>query len=236
MIGGRPPSPRPSGRDAVLGRIRRSLGVSGQEGDRRAAVDVRLADAPEGIIPARGQLPPKRQAELFCQMAEKVNATVQRVRKPENVPKAVAAYLRSRNLPAAIRMGADPRLEAMPWTALKSLDVRRGASDGDDEAGLSHAVAAIAETGTLVLTSGPDNPTTINFLPEHHIVVVDASDIAGDMETALARLRQGWTGDAPPRTVNFVTGPSRSGDIEQTLLLGAHGPRALHVIVVDGRP
>jgi L-lactate dehydrogenase complex protein LldG len=83
-----------------------------------------------------------------------------------------------------------------------------------------------------VLTSGGDNPTTINFLPEHHIVVVDAKDVAGDMETVLSRVRRKFGKGEMPRTLNFITGPSRSGDIEQKLLLGAHGPRALHIIMV----
>jgi len=97
---------------------------------------------------------------------------------------------------------------------------------------VSHASAAVAETGTLVLTSGPDNPTTLNFLPDVHIVVVDAADIASDFETVMARLRERYGTGTMPRTVNMITGPSRSADIEQTLLLGAHGPRKLHVIVV----
>ena len=97
---------------------------------------------------------------------------------------------------------------------------------------MSHAFAAVAETGTLVLISGADNPTTLNFLPDVHIVVVDASDIAPDFETVMARLRERFGAGVMPRTVNMITGPSRSADIEQTLILGAHGPRKLHVIVV----
>ncbi len=154
------------------------------------------------------------------------------MKKADDVPRAVASYLREKNLPASVRMGADARLGAMPWDAQRALEVKSGASDGDDEAGVSFAAAGIAETGTIVLPSGPDNPTTINFLPEHHIVVVDAADIAGDMETVLARIRERFGKGQMPRTLNFVTGPSRSGDIEQKLLLGAHGPRALHLIVV----
>ena len=93
--------------------------------------------------------------------------------------------------------------------------------------------ARVAETGTLVLTSGPDNPTTLNFLPDTHIVVVDAKDIAGDYETVWhARCARHYGEGALPRTVNLITGPSRSADIEQTLILGAHGPRRLHVMVV----
>ena len=104
-----------------------------------------------------------------------------------------------------------------------------------DEACVSHAFAGIAETGTLALLSGPDNPTSLNFLPEHHIVVIEAKDMAGDMETVLARLKKASSKHGLPRTLNLVTGPSRSGDIEQTIILGAHGPRALH-IVITGKP
>jgi L-lactate dehydrogenase complex protein LldG len=83
-----------------------------------------------------------------------------------------------------------------------------------------------------MLTSGADNPTTLNFLPDTHIVVLQASDIAGDYETLLGRLRERYGAGTMPRTINWITGPSRSADIEQTLILGAHGPRRLHVIVV----
>ncbi|MCV0395324.1 MAG: lactate utilization protein [Rhizobiaceae bacterium] len=223
-----------SAREAILSRIRQSLDATGDDGARRAAVGRRLSEAPRGVIPARGQLDAKARTALFCEQAEKIQATVQRVKSPDAVPKAVAGYLRSKNLPATIRMGADERLASMPWSALKSLEVRSGPSDGDDEAGLSHATAGVAETGTLVLTSGTANPTTINFLPEHHIVVIDAADIAGDLESALAAVRVDRNGATMPRTVNLISGPSRSGDIEQKLLLGAHGPRALHIIVVGG--
>ena len=83
-----------------------------------------------------------------------------------------------------------------------------------------------------MLLSGPDNPTTLNFLPDTHIVVVDADDIAGDYETVWQRIRALYGTGKLPRTVNMITGPSRSADIEQTLILGAHGPRALHILVV----
>ena len=96
----------------------------------------------------------------------------------------------------------------------------------------SHAFAGVAETGTLVLLSGPDNPTTLNFLPDTHIVMLSADDVAGDYETVWRRLRERYGPGALPRTVNLITGPSRSADIEQTLILGAHGPRALHILVV----
>lgn len=221
-----------TGRDAILNKVRASLGVEGENAARRKLVEQRLAKASPGVIPARGQLDGTARVALFCEMAEKAAASVQRVKGYERVPAAVADYLRSKNLPAAVRMGDDARLGAMPWAKQRSLEIKRGPSDGDDEVGVSHALGGVAETATVVLHSGKDNPTTINFLPEHHILVLDAKDIAGDLETVLAAVRNKFGKGRMPRTLNMITGPSRSGDIEQKLLLGAHGPRALHIIVV----
>jgi L-lactate dehydrogenase complex protein LldG len=221
-----------SGRETILGKVRRGLGVSGDEPARRVAVDARLEAPPPRPIPTRGQLDPAGRIDLFCRMAESVQATVARVEGDATVPAAVAEHLRRHNLPAEVRMGADSRLAALPW-ADTQIEVKRGASDGSDAVGVSHAEAGVAETGTLVLLSGPDNPTTINFLPDTHIVVVRAADIVGDYETVWRRLREKLGPGAMPRLVNLITGPSRSADIEQTLLLGAHGPRALHIAVVE---
>jgi L-lactate dehydrogenase complex protein LldG len=148
------------------------------------------------------------------------------------VPKEVAALLRAHNLPQAVRRGDDPRLAKLPWAKEAALTVGTGPSDGSDLASVSYAFGAIAESGTLMLLSGPENPTTLNFLPDTHIVVVDAEDVAGDYESLWERLRERYGAGVMPRAVNLITGPSRSADIGQTLILGAHGPRRLHVIVV----
>ncbi len=221
-----------SARELIFATLRRSLGVSGTEAPRRAAVAARLAGHPRGVVPARGQLPPQERLDLFARMVEAAAGTTERAATAADVPAAVAAFLRGVNLPLRVRHGDDPRLAALPWENAPALDVLLGPSDGHDLAAVSHAFTAVAETGTLVLTSGPDNPTTLNFLPDVHIVVVDAADVAGDFETVMARLRERYGTGIMPRTVNMITGPSRSADIEQTLLLGAHGPRKLHVIVV----
>jgi L-lactate dehydrogenase complex protein LldG len=136
-------------------------------------------------------------------------------------------------LPLSVRRGDDARLAALPWERERTLEVTVGPSDGRQLASVSHAFGAVAETGTLVLASGPDNPTTLNFLPDNHIVVVDAKDIASDFESVFAKLRARYGERQLPRVVNMITGPSRSADIEQTLILGAHGPRRLHVIICD---
>jgi L-lactate dehydrogenase complex protein LldG len=157
---------------------------------------------------------------------------VEEVTRPSDVPAAISAYLRAHNLPMAIRCGTDARLTSLPWERERTLDVAIGASDGSDLVAVSHAFGAAAESGTLMLLSGPENPTTLNFLPDTHIVVVNAEEIAGDYETLWQRLRGIFRAGEMPRTVNLITGPSRSADIGQTLILGAHGPRRLHVIVV----
>ena len=220
-------------RSDILSNIRRSLGVTGLEAPRRAAVAERLRSAPRGIVPGRGQLDAAGRKALFQQQAEAVQASIGLVAAAADVPAEVARYLRDANLPAVIRTGTDPRLACLPW-ANTTLACSQGPSLGDDLTGVSHAFAAVAETGTLILVSGAENPTSLNFLPDNHIVVINASDIAGDYETVWQSLRQAFGKGEMPRTVNMITGPSRSGDIEQTILLGAHGPRALHIIVVEG--
>ena len=211
--------------------IRRSLGVTGDEPARRAAVTERIAQHPRGVIPARGQLPPQARTELFAQMVEAASGTAEILGSAADVPAAVTALLRRHNLPMQIRRGDDPRLAALPWSEQRTLEVTTGASDGRQLVAVSHAFGGVAETGTLIMASGPDNPTTLNFLPDTHIIVVEAKDIAGDYETVWQRVREQF-GGALPRAINMITGPSRSADIGQILILGAHGPRRLHVLVV----
>ncbi|HEY7458102.1 MAG TPA: LUD domain-containing protein [Xanthobacteraceae bacterium] len=219
-----------SARDVVLNSIRRSLGVSGGEAPRRTATDERIARHPRGLVPQRGSEPAKKRLKQFTDMVAEAHGTVQELVSPEEVPGAVSAYLRSKNLPMSVRRGSDPRLNEIPWQNEGTLEVTVGPSDGKQLASVSHAFGAVAETGTIVLVSGPENPTTLNFLPEHHLVVVAAKDIAGNYESVWDALRK--KGAQWPRTVNWITGPSRSADIEQVHLHGAHGPRSLHVLIV----
>ncbi|ESR25556.1 LutC/YkgG family protein [Lutibaculum baratangense] len=222
-----------SARDTILATIRRSLKAEGDEAGRRQAVEARLAAPPSGIVPKRGQLPHEEQVALFAEMATAVDATVERVAGPGQVTQALSRFLRERNLPQAVVRGTDPYLAGLDWESVPHLRTKTGIADGSEEVGLSHAFAGVAESGTAVLLSGPENPTTVNFLPETHVIVVEARDIVGDYEAMWSRLRDRFGRGTMPRTVNMVTGPSRSADIEQTLLLGAHGPRRLHLIVVD---
>ena len=221
-----------SARDAVLASIRRSLGVTGTEAPRRREVADRIAGHPRGVIPARGQGSPQERVDLFVRMVELAAGSIVRVNDTADIPTEVAEFLRKHNLPMAARRGADPLLAGLPWERAGTLDISSGPPDPNMLSCVSHAFGAVAETGTLVLTSGQDNPTSLNFLPDNHIVVIEAKDIAGDYESIWPRLREKFGDGVMPRAVNLITGPSRSADIEQTLILGAHGPRRLHVILV----
>ena len=226
------------GRDAILGSIRRSLGRGPLDEAARAPLDERLASPAPNLVPARAALPQEERVALFVAMAEAVSATVDRVAGADAVPGAVADYLAGQNLPPALAMAPDPALDAYPWAERPLLAIRRGAAEESDRVAVTGALMGFAETGTLMMASGPDHPSTLNFLPETHVVVLPAARIGGAYEEGWAHLRaEDGGGDEAgfmPRTVNFVTGPSRTGDIEQTIALGAHGPRRLHIVIVDG--
>jgi L-lactate dehydrogenase complex protein LldG len=83
-----------------------------------------------------------------------------------------------------------------------------------------------------MLISAAETSTTLNFLPDTHIVVVSTDQVVATYEDGWDRLR---AHGGMPRTINFITGPSRTGDIEQRIELGAHGPRQLHIILIDDR-
>jgi L-lactate dehydrogenase complex protein LldG len=218
-------------RAQILGGIRRSLRRGELTGDARGAVERRLAEPPRGPSVARGQLPQAEKVALFCQWAETLNATVARV-GPAEVPGEVSAYLARNNLPANVAMAPSPLLEGYDWASQKMLSIRRGRGQGSDQVSVTGAFAGIAETGTVVMASGPDHPVSLNLLPDTHVVVLREADIVGGYEDVWGRLRARYGKDLMPRTVNTITGPSRTGDIEQTIELGAHGPRRMHILVV----
>ncbi|MGI9373417.1 MAG: LutC/YkgG family protein [Hyphomicrobiales bacterium] len=220
-------------RNAMLTKIRRVQATDQLDAKRRQAVLDRLKVHPRNIVPKRGDGDTQHHVELFTKMMQAANTSVEEVATPGEIPGAVSRYLRSNNLPQRIRHGKDPALTGLAWSKTPSLERSEGRARISDEVSLSRAFAAVAESGTLVLASGQDNPTTLNFLPENHIVVVEAGRISGNYEDTWDQLRRHYGEAVLPRTVNFISGPSRTGDIEQRMELGAHGPRRLHVIILN---
>jgi L-lactate dehydrogenase complex protein LldG len=228
-------------RDQILGSIRRSLKRGALPENTTAALAARLAAPPRNLVPARAtSLDHRGQVALFTEMALEVQTTVARVAAAADVPGAVADYLAGLNLPAQLVVTPDPALDDIPWGERPLLAIRRGRAEPGDAVGIAAAFAGIAETGTLMLLSGPQSPTRNNFLPDTHIVVLRHGQIVPSYEEAwrlLRERRRAQTDAAPdapalPRTVNLITGPSRTGDIEQRIEIGAHGPRRLHIVLI----
>lgn len=213
-------------REEILGRLRSRLGRDAENAAHgRAAIERCLNERTAGPRPP----PPGDVLERFRARAQALATTLEVVASRREVAAAVARYLRAQALP----------LQAVCWPALADLDwAAQGVAASarparaDDPVGITGCFAALAETGTLVLCSAADTPATTSLLPETHIAVLPASRIVADMETAWALLRDELA--ELPRAVNFVSGPSRTGDIEQTIVLGAHGPYRVHVVVVGG--
>ena len=227
-------------KEAILGSIRRGLRRGPLPADQRAMLESRLAAHPRHLIPARSRLPRPQQVALFVRNVEKEFGTVERVPDLAALPAAVADYLAAQNLPPRFVLAPHPDLAGVPWSDRPMLEFETRRAEGTDQVSVQHGYAGIAETGTLMLPSDPARPTTLNLLPETEIVVLRASRVVGAYEEAWDRLRaehrDARSGGFMPRNIMFVTGPSRSADIEQTLELGAHGPRRLHVILVDDDP
>ena len=214
-----------SSRERILERIRKAQGRGGSKPSRAEleAVETYLRAHPRGTLP-------KVEADLvarFRARAEATQCTTEEVIRATDIPQAVARYLSAGKLPAAGCVW--PQLADLDWKGA-GLALEPRAANGDDAVGVTGAFAAIAETGTLMLASGPDTPATVSLVPETHIAVVSAARIVAHMEDAwsLARdeLRQ------MPRAINFVSGPSRTADIDQTIVLGAHGPYRVHIVLV----
>lgn len=216
-------------RARILANLGRRLEEGRPAAERAAGVAARLGCAGMQTAPRpAGSLTEGAPAlERFEAKLRGVDASVSHIAGLDALPAALAHELRARNLPAAIRMGEDPDFLGLDWGGL---DASVGVGRIEEPATLSRATCATAETGTVALRSGPFNPVTLTFLGETHFIVLRRSEILPGLEELFAAVRA-----AGPfsRTVNLVTGPSRSADIGGVLQLGAHGPVAVHVFIVD---
>jgi len=227
-------------KDAILGAIRRGLKRGPLPADQAAMLEGRLMQHPRHLIPARSRVPRPEQITLFVRNVEKEFGTVERLPDHSAVPAAIADYLAAQNMPSRLVMAPHPELEGIDWSSRPLLEREARRAQEGDLVSLQHAWAAVAETGTLVFPSDPTRPTTLNLLPETEIVLLRTSRIVGAYEEAFDLLRterqDALTGGFMPRNLMLVTGPSRSADIEQTLELGAHGPRRLHILLIEDDP
>jgi L-lactate dehydrogenase complex protein LldG len=210
-------APRSDGRAQVLAQIRQSLGRIGP------------AAAPIAPLPGSGPRPAFEGdvVERFVAKMREKSATVERLASLAEVGAAVARFVTA--LSAAPRLRVAGALSGISWPP--GLEVLHGAAQRDDETSVTPCFAAVAESGGIVTLSGPDTPSTLNFVPDNHIVVVQVAQVLLHFEDLWALWRSG--GRPLPRAVNIISGPSRTADIAQTIQLGAHGPRRLHILLVS---
>lgn len=213
-----------SARDDILGRVRQRVARADAEAGRERAELVEVLAAH-----ARGPQPALRMERLKCfvERSLALASTVAQVGSDHEVPAAVVDYLRAGGLP--LLAVCTSRVGQFDWRGAGLASEVRPARD-DDLVGITDCFCAIAETGTLMMCSSAASPAATSLLPETHIAVVRASRIVDCMEDAFALMRQELR--QPPRAVNFVSGPSRTADIEQTIVLGAHGPYRVHLVVI----
>jgi L-lactate dehydrogenase complex protein LldG len=191
----------------------------------------RLRDAPRPQ-PYRIAPPSHGLVAHFEERAKAAAAQVRVLAGTDEIRAAIADVLRSRNLPAMLHVPPDPRFGQLPWQDAPGLSLLRDPPGAEDTA-ISLAQFAIAETGTLVYPASPERPPSWHFRPGLEIAVLAGDSIRRTLEDMLQEMK---TQGPLPSTVNLVTGPSRTGDIEQTLELGAHGPRELVILIVPNLP
>ena len=216
-------------RKSILARIRKAQG-RGADSRQDLHPSQSELEAASTYLRAhpRGPMPPV-DGDLvarFRACAESMQSSTEAVAAIADAPAAVARYLKDHKLP--MRGCVWPALAQLAWAGA-GIDVAPGPAQDTDLLGITGAFAAIAETGTLMTVSGVESPGSVSLLPETHVAVVSARRIVAHMEDAWALLRAEL--GEPPRAVNFISGPSRTGDIEQTIVLGAHGPYRVHIVI-----
>ncbi|WP_380787875.1 lactate utilization protein C [Sphingomonas sp. R86521] len=201
-----------SPRDAILSRLGGTATIGAIDSEAAALL----------IAPERPRVDPARLEETFLAMLTlpSVAATVDRIASLDDLPHAVARYLAAQSLPPRLCVPPDPRVAAGDWSTMTLHEQVAP----DENAVLAFARCGVAETGSLVFETSPKAPMLPNFLALHHIVVVPR---------IVAQLEDAMLGGLQPRAHYWVTGVSGTTDIEGTYVRGAHGPRFLHVVLVD---
>jgi len=211
----------------VLGDIRRALNRNAPlPASVRKGLDARLKRPTANLKTAIG----RKHVERFITKVRSVSGTLEEVDGFSEVPGAVVRHLEAHELPLKVVVAAEPELGSLRWS--NRIEVEYRAANGEDLASVTGAYAGIAENGSIVARSSQASPTTLNFLPDDHLVVLKASQVVRHPEDVWARMRKEKL--PMPRTLNVITGPSKTGDIEQKIYEGAHGPRRFHIILVKG--
>lgn len=211
-------------REKILSQIRHSLQRDELPEQKIKELKQRMLERPRGILPKL----PDDLVSLFIEKATNVSAKIEKLNSLSEAPTKITTLLKNLNKQLTLRISANSILNNLSWHHYPEIVLNKGPAIESDDVSLTTCFCGVAETGTLVLLSSPESPTTLNFLPETHIVLLDEKNIVGHYEDAWDLIR---THHLSPRTINFITGPSRTGDIEQTIQMGIHGPKQLIILL-----
>jgi len=218
-------------RQEIMQSIRAHLAESARVAP--AHVETDFAGTKNVNVPGAAHLSP---VEMFCERLESVGGHCTVVHdEPEavRVLTQIILELQSRVPAKRIALSDAPLVtELTRGLPVEELQICPPVSElFNYDVGVTMAQAAIAETGTLVLESEKERHRLVSLLPPVHVAIVRSADICSTIGDALKQLR--GREEEMSRAITFITGPSRTADIELTLTVGVHGPKELYVIVLD---
>lgn len=210
----------------VLARIR---GASKRHAPAQIAAELAALNTPRAAGLCRATL-----SESLCARLERNGCTTAAVANRAAAVAEISRFISARHGQRRIVTGHDPRLAALPWRDGGLLPRFDSARPGDLVA-VSYARVGIAETGSVLQFLDRNNPALNNLLVEDHVILLDQQDIRPRLEDLWESAALGDP-DQRPRGLMMISGPSSTADIAMKLVLGAHGPRSVHVIVIGVYP
>ena len=183
-----------------------------------------------GVMPTVGATT-EEQFALFAKNASDLKATFKLVKDEAELHAELKALATAEKWQrAATHNGAAAQASAKPL-GLSTIVTNDGYDKHELEqcdVGISECDALIAQTGTVLVTSRSAGGRALSCLPPHHVVIARREQLVADLPAAMALVKQKYAGNFPSM-ISFITGPSRTGDIERILVLGAHGPKKLTI-------
>lgn len=217
-------------KDDILNNISARLNALSTPAERRRAASERLKTKPRGIIPKRSAFSSNRLPYLFVEEAKRADATCQSVPSPAEATQAISDYLSQHALPSKIWLSRQASMQDIAWEDMHDLEIQYDFDGSDGLTAINFAYAGIAESGSLVFLSSKDFAMSQNFLNTSHIAILRKRDIVAAYEDIYQRMQEE---NLSPRSLTMITGPSRTGDIAQTIEIGAHAALRLHILILQ---
>lgn len=218
----------PNTKQTIFKKLRANLNNAAPQKERVQSVN-NLPTTPIATYQPANLISSKQQlVNEFKVRLENQSTKVYLVESKTKIPEILAGILPQYSHSQILYAGKDQKINTLDWQE-EGIELNEGTPSENGAVSISHSFAGAAETGTLFFTSGPENPARNNYLSTTHIALIHEDTIVQTYEEAFA-IQSSMQADLP-RSLMMISGPSRTADIEQTLILGAHGPTELIVII-----